>query len=76
MLKSLYYRVAELALGLQLYYKETSIRVFSCEIFEIFLRTPTLKNTYKPLLLQIVHGTMQTSIQKVNWRAGKLLKVI
>ena len=75
MLKSLYYRVAELALSLQLYYKETSIRVFSCEILK-FLRTPTLKNIYESLLLQIVHGTMQTSIQKVNWRAGKLLKVI
>ena len=40
MLKSLYYRVAELALSLQLCYKETSIWVFSCEIFEVF------KNTY------------------------------
>ena len=51
MLKSLYYRVAELALGLQLYYKETSIRVFSCEIFEIF------KNTYFEEHLQTTAST-------------------
>ena len=36
MLKILYYRVAELALSLKLYYKETSIRVFSCEILKFF----------------------------------------